>query len=59
MGHLFCGNWNGLQPYQGLHQAQQTITAPIVNPMQGAASRSNRKKLWEIVAPKRSSTVTE
>src|SRR5712664_3590854 len=46
IGHLFCGNWNGSQSFKRLIRAQLATAAPIVNPMQVAASTSIREK-WE------------
>src|SRR5207302_4749933 len=45
IGHLFCKNWIGPQSSNRLIRAQQSTTAPIVNPMNGMAS-SRIRQAW-------------
>src|SRR5260370_13789067 len=51
MGHLFRWNWIASPSFQRLNPAQQATTAPLVNPMNGAASRSIRQGLEKAGAP--------
>src|SRR5260370_25212379 len=57
IGDLFRWNWMCSPSSQRLNRAQQATIAPLVNLMNGAASRSIRQGLEKAGAPERAESV--